>query len=85
MTVVLHILVTDPEHHRRGAGKMLIRWGTEQADEAQLPCFLEATRMGKALYAREGFEEEHEEVWDLSKYGLQGDDSSTIMIRKPAH
>lgn len=63
---------------------MLIRWGTEKADEAQLPCFLEASRMGKPLYAREGFVDEHEEVWDLTRYGLEGDDASTVMIRKPS-
>jgi hypothetical protein len=62
---------------------MLVQWGTAQADEAQLPCFLEATEMGKPLYAREGFEAQHEEHWDLSKYGLQGSDTSTVMIRKP--
>jgi hypothetical protein len=62
---------------------MLIRWGTEQADKAQLPAFLEATMAGRLLYAREGFEPQHEEVFDLAKYGLQGTDVSTIMIRQP--
>jgi GNAT superfamily N-acetyltransferase len=46
---VLHILVTDPDHHRRGAGAKLIRWGTERADDAQLPSFLEASLMGRAV------------------------------------
>lgn len=83
MLVVLHILVTDPEHHRRGAGAMLIRWGTEQADDAQLPAFLEATMVGVPLYTREGFQARHEEVFDLKKYGLEGTDVSTVMIREP--
>jgi GNAT superfamily N-acetyltransferase len=83
IATVLHILVTDPEHHRRGAGAMLIRWGTAQADKAQLPAFLEATQTGRPLYAREGFEARHDEVFDLSKYGAQGTDVSTIMIREP--
>jgi GNAT superfamily N-acetyltransferase len=83
IATVLHILVTDPEHHRRGAGAMLIRWGTAQADKAQLPAYLEATEVGKPLYAREGFEPRHEEVFDLNKYGLQGTDVSTVMIREP--
>jgi GNAT superfamily N-acetyltransferase len=82
-STVLHILVTDPEHHRRGAGAMLVRWGTARADKAQLPAFLEATQVGRPLYAREGFESKHEEVFDLSKYGLQGTDVSTVMIREP--
>jgi predicted N-acetyltransferase YhbS len=77
------MLVTDPEHHRRGAGELLVRWGTEQADEAQLPSFLEASLMGRPLYARLGFEPQEEEVWDLKKYGLEGTDVSTPMIRQP--
>jgi GNAT superfamily N-acetyltransferase len=83
IATVLHILVTDPEHHRRGAGAMLIRWGTAQADKAQLPAFLEATQVGRPLYAREGFEPRHDEEFDLSKYGSQGTDVSTVMIREP--
>ncbi|KAF2134105.1 hypothetical protein P153DRAFT_281459 [Dothidotthia symphoricarpi CBS 119687] len=79
----LQILVTDPEHHRRGAGAMLIEWGTEKADDAQLPSFLEATRMGRPLYERMGFEKRYEEVFDLSQYGVKGEDSSTVMIREP--
>jgi hypothetical protein len=62
---------------------MLIRWGTEKADAAKLPSFLEATPVGVPLYKREGFEVRHEEVFDLSKYGLQGTDTSTVMIREP--
>jgi GNAT superfamily N-acetyltransferase len=80
---VLHILVTDPDHYRRGAGAKLIRWGTERADDAQLPSFLEATLMGRPLYVKMGFEPKHEELWDLSKYGLEGTDISTVMIRPP--
>lgn len=77
------MLVTDPEHHRRGAGALLVNWGTQQADKAQLPSFLEASPVGKPLYARLGFEEIHEEVFDLTKYGGVGKDSNTVMIRQP--
>ncbi|KAH8731535.1 hypothetical protein GQ44DRAFT_822446 [Phaeosphaeriaceae sp. PMI808] len=80
----LHVLITDPEHHRRGAGAMLIQWGTSQADDARLPSFLEATLIGRPLYARMGFEPRHEEVFDLTKYGLQGTDTTTVMIREPS-
>jgi predicted N-acetyltransferase YhbS len=66
--IVLHMLVTDPEHHRRGAGAMLLKWGTEQADKSQLPCFLEASVVGRPLYARFGFEPRLEEAFDMSKY-----------------
>jgi GNAT superfamily N-acetyltransferase len=83
MRVGLHVLVTDPEHDRRGAGTMLINWGTEKADNAQLPCYLEATTIGRPLYARCLFQPRHEEAFDLRNYGSQGIDVSTIMIREP--
>jgi predicted N-acetyltransferase YhbS len=75
--------VTDPQHHRRGAGSMLIKWGTSQADIAQLPCFLESSVMGRPLYASHGYTPRHEEVFDLSKYGGEGEDMNTVMIRDP--
>jgi hypothetical protein len=62
---------------------MLVTWGTERADKAQLPCFLEASLIGRPLYARLGFEPRHEEVFDLTRYGLQGTDINTVMIREP--
>lgn len=81
--VFLHLLVTDPEHHRRGAGGLLLRWGTKIADDVQLPSFLESTLVGRPLYQRWGFEPRHEETWDLTRFGLEGTDSSTVMIREP--
>ncbi|KAF1836774.1 hypothetical protein BDW02DRAFT_545349 [Decorospora gaudefroyi] len=79
----LHILVTDPQHHRRGAGAMALRWGFNKADEVQLPCFLESSPMGKPLYERMGFKVQEVVTWDLTKYGLEGEDTSTVMLREP--
>jgi hypothetical protein len=62
---------------------MLLKWGLDQADRAQLPAYLEASEAGKPLYARWGFEAIKEVVFDLSKYGGEGSDSNTIMIRQP--
>ena len=80
---VLHILVTHPEHHRRGAGAILVKWGIEQADKAKLPAFLESSMAGKRLYSNMGFTPRHEEVFQLSKYGGEGVDINTVMIRDP--
>ena len=77
------MLVTDPEHQRRGAGALLINWGLERADKAQLLSFLEATETGRPLYIKLGFKAVHEEVFDLSKYGAQGIETNTAMIRDP--
>ena len=81
--IVLHMLITDPAHHRRGAGALLVKWGIEQADAHNLPSFLEASEAGKPLYARSGFVAVHEEVFDLAKWGGEGTDRNTLMIRQP--
>lgn len=81
--VVLHVLVTEPEEQRRGAGGMLLKWGLDQADQAQLPAYLEASEEGKPLYARWGFEETKKVIFDLTKYGGEGSSSNTVMIRQP--
>ncbi|KAG9196647.1 hypothetical protein G6011_01768 [Alternaria panax] len=79
----LHILVTHPDHHRRGAGSMLLEWGTKQADRARLPAFLESSPMGRPLYEKMGFQTKEVVTWDLARYGLEGTDFSTVMLREP--
>ncbi|KAF2013610.1 hypothetical protein BU24DRAFT_424608 [Aaosphaeria arxii CBS 175.79] len=79
----LHILATDPDHERRGAGALLIKWGTEQADKAKLPSFLEASREGKPLYQRQGFQPVFEQTFNLEAHGGVGTDQNTAMIREP--
>jgi len=53
---LLNILAVDPHYHRRGVGAMHLKWGLDQADEAGIPAFLEASPYGQPLYARWGFE-----------------------------
>ena len=36
---------------------MLVKWGTDQADERGLPCFLESSPEGLGLYRKHGFRE----------------------------
>ena len=55
--VFLSIIATEPGQGRRGAGKMLMQWGVERADEAGVEAFLEASPMGVGLYRGFGFEE----------------------------
>ncbi|KAF2198015.1 acyl-CoA N-acyltransferase [Delitschia confertaspora ATCC 74209] len=81
---LLHILVTDPKHHRRGAGGMLLRWGIEQADRDGLPSYLEASEDGRPLYERNGFKAIKEGWFDPTDYGGEGPkECNTIMIRDP--
>ena len=65
---VLDTLVTLPQHERKGAGSMLVRWGTQRADEAGVEAYLEASPMGAPMYARHGFEPMKKVALDLTKY-----------------
>lgn len=77
---VLDTLVTLPQHERRGAGSMLVRWGTERADEANVEAYLEASPMGAPMYARHGFEPMKRVALDLTKYG--GDEVLEFILMK---
>ena len=81
----LGFLATDPDYHRRGAGKMLLDWGSKWADEEGLQITHTATPVGKHLYQREGFEfvEGATSVIDMGKWGGKGDHISHLMIRPP--
>jgi len=52
----LVILSVDPDHQRRGAGRMLVQWGMEQAAAEGKKVFVIATPEGKPLYEAMGFE-----------------------------
>jgi len=54
--VSLDILAVDPEHQYRGAGRMLVKWGTKIADELGFVAVVEASDQGRHLYEQEGFE-----------------------------
>ncbi|KAF2031002.1 hypothetical protein EK21DRAFT_88518 [Setomelanomma holmii] len=65
----LDTLVTLPQHERKGAGSMLVRWGCDKADEAGVVAYLEASPVGAPMYARHGFEKVAELEFDLRKWG----------------
>lgn len=66
--LVLDILATHPGHWRRGAGVMLVNWGTAEADRLHLPCFLEASPAGHKLYDSCGFRDTGKIEMDMGKY-----------------
>ncbi|KAF2144329.1 uncharacterized protein K452DRAFT_267630 [Aplosporella prunicola CBS 121167] len=80
---LLHLLVTDRKHYRRGAAGMLLQWGMECADAAGLECYLEGSEMGRPLYERNGFVPIKDLPFDMSKYGGKGVNTHTCMIRQP--
>lgn len=65
---VLDTLSTNPKHQRRGAGKMLVDWGTQIADDMHLPIYLEASLQGEPLYRKCGFERRGVWKWDVSRF-----------------
>ncbi|KAL2113936.1 hypothetical protein VUR80DRAFT_1789 [Thermomyces stellatus] len=53
----LELLSTKKEYQRKGAGRMLLRWGLDRADADCWDCFLAATPAGRGLYEKFGFSE----------------------------
>ncbi|KIW01769.1 uncharacterized protein PV09_06941 [Verruconis gallopava] len=80
---VLHTLTVHPDHQRRGAGTLLMRTFVEQVDRAGVEAYIESSEMGKPLYARFGFAPVLERRFDLTKYGAEGVEVNTIMVRPP--
>jgi GNAT superfamily N-acetyltransferase len=48
-------MVTRASQQGRGAAKMLIKWGMEQAERHGVPAYLEAGVKGKPVYEKLGF------------------------------
>lgn len=76
---VLDTLVTHPDHHRRGAGGLLVQWGCDQADKKGVEAYLEASPMGKPLYERYGFKEVKTVQIDFAEYGA-GDEKMDFIV-----
>jgi len=68
----LKILAIHPDYQRRGVGAKLLNWGLERARARGEKVYLEASRRGKGLYTKLGFEH----VGDLT---LRDGETETIM------
>ena len=84
---MLSLLATHPDHERRGAASMLIRWAFERADAQDVPCYVDSSPTGHALYVRSGFRDVGQMSVDLDKYesgqGL-GVQRWKAMVREPS-
>jgi GNAT superfamily N-acetyltransferase len=80
---ILRTLVTHPDHYRRGAGGLLMEQFVKDADSEGLEGYIEASDMGKPLYARFGFSPVSVMDFHLEKYGGTGVAQNTVMIREP--
>jgi GNAT superfamily N-acetyltransferase len=77
------MLHTDPAFQGRGAGGMLIEWGTKKADELGLPAYLESSPEGHRVYQRYGFGDLEVLDFDTTKYGGSVIYKEPLMIRQP--
>ncbi|OCL14052.1 hypothetical protein AOQ84DRAFT_281910, partial [Glonium stellatum] len=77
----LHTLVTYPDHHRRGAGAMIMRHILEKADQLSLDTYLESPEPGRHLYQQFSFKLVIEKEFNLEEYGGTAIDLITIMTR----
>lgn len=53
----LEFVATHPDYQGKGAGSLMLRWGTERADAEGVEAYLEAAPDAIALYERFGFRE----------------------------
>lgn len=78
------MLVTHLDRQRKGAGRMLLQWGTDIVDESKLlPCYLEGAPAGHALYRSAGFEDVETLDMNSAKWGGEGIHHHYVMIRPP--
>ncbi|TDZ15829.1 hypothetical protein Cob_v011277 [Colletotrichum orbiculare MAFF 240422] len=50
-------LGVSPESQRCGIGSMLLRWGLARSEDESVPVVLEASKSGRQLYLKRGFEQ----------------------------
>ena len=71
--VSVDLLATDPKHHRRGAGKMLMQYIVKKADELGLKATIEGSPEGVRLYSSVGFVQVDEFWVDILRFADGGD------------
>ncbi|KAF1947123.1 acyl-CoA N-acyltransferase [Clathrospora elynae] len=81
--IYLHMLITDPDFQGRGAGGILLNWGTKKADELGLPMYLESSKMGHRFYQKRGFKDVETFGIDFSPFGGPIHEQP-LMIREPS-
>ncbi|KAL3465024.1 acyl-CoA N-acyltransferase [Aspergillus heterothallicus] len=81
--IVLEFLATRPDQQGRGIGKALLHWGMERADKQQRRIYLEATTPGFPLYAKMGWRSLDKAEIDYTRWGGEGSQVLTLMVRDP--
>jgi GNAT superfamily N-acetyltransferase len=82
---LMAVLAIDPAYQRMGIGKKLLDWGLAKCDEEGWECWIDATKNGKGLYEKCGWELVEDKHFDLEKYGgaKGATDTCSCMLRQP--
>jgi predicted GNAT family N-acyltransferase len=78
----LSVIGTSAKHRKQGAASLLVKWGTERADDYNLPSYLEASKAGYNLYRKYGFAEVDNLAIEISRWG--GEDFVDFCMIRPA-
>ena len=82
--LVLRALATLPQYQGTGCGSALLQWGLEKVDADRKRVFLEATPQGHSLYAKFGWKDVDEMVFDLKDFGFNGHVQKIICMMRDA-
>ncbi|KAL9040628.1 MAG: hypothetical protein Q9214_004410 [Letrouitia sp. 1 TL-2023] len=74
----LRVIITHPDHQRRGLGSMLLRDGLAKVDAAKGRVYLEASSAGQGLYLKHGWEVKDQLEFDLKSYGVEPGSVETV-------
>ncbi|KAL9597193.1 MAG: hypothetical protein Q9179_004345 [Wetmoreana sp. 5 TL-2023] len=80
---LMHILIVDPAHQRKGLGSLLLREGLAAADHDNARCYIEASTKGLGLYKKLGWKECDEIIIDMRQYGGTSICSEKCLMREP--
>ena len=72
---------TNAKFQKQGAASLLLKWGTERADDNNLPAYLEGTKSGYNVYRKYGFEEVDNLSIEISPWG--GEDFLNYCMIRP--
>lgn len=75
-------MVTRASQRGKGAARLLIQWGIEQAEKSGVPAYLETGVMGRLIYEKMGFNQVGELMGlDLRLFGVE----TTFVMAKMAY
>ncbi|KAI1771395.1 acyl-CoA N-acyltransferase [Hypoxylon cercidicola] len=83
--VYLSSMAVDPEHQRRGVGRLLAQWGVDVAEQLGVPMYTESSKAGLRLYESVGFKRlTHVRLVHREEVTGRQDEEVPLMVRMPS-